>query len=179
MRAIYQSLNECSHSLLPWEVTLSFGILGCTIDHALQWFWKFRKERYWGLADEATIRMLCLGWCPRDVAAVSEVMSEIPAYCTSFMAPSFLSQDHRRCSPAMCYSNQISEQTYITKHRMPECRCRHLSSVQADIYRILDEGKIPVVQLTPRLQPDGVRDFELEIKKGTSLIYSYVAISHV
>ena len=55
---IYQRLSTCPDSVLAWEVTLSFSILGCTLDHALQWLWRLDEGRNWDLNNTAAARML-------------------------------------------------------------------------------------------------------------------------
>lgn len=179
IQKIQAGLNICQNSPVPWEVTLSFGVLGCTIDHALQWFWGLGRGRDWGLANAAAARLLHSGWCPRDIAVAREFLSELPMYCTSFMARPLGSQGHWQCLQDTCKVNQIDERAYVTKHRMPGCQCAHISPMQSEIYRILDNGGVPVICLTPRRQPNGTRIFEVTVKDGGPWVHWYIAVSHV
>lgn len=173
------SLSTSSDSPVPWEVILSFSVLGCTFDHALQWFWDLGRGRNWDLNTIAAAKMMQSGWCPRDIAVARFFLSEIPMFCTSYMARPSVPQDHWHCSGMTCAVNQINELAYATKHRMPGCQCSHIQSMQDDIRKILDQGDFPIVSLTPRRQADGSRTFDLKIKAGGVLVHSYIAISHV
>ncbi len=176
---IRAGLDICPNSPVPWEVTLSIGVLGCTIDHALQWLFGLGRGRDWDLANVAAARMLHSGWCPRDIAVARESLSELPMYCTSFMARPLGSQGHWQCLQDTCKVNQIDERAYVTKHRMPGCQCAHLSPTQSEVYRVLDNGGVPVICLTPRRQPNGTRTLDMTVKNGGALIHWYIAVSHV
>jgi Heterokaryon incompatibility protein (HET) len=173
------SLSTSPDSPVPREVVLSFSVLGCTIDHALEWFWKLGRGRNWDLNTIAAAKMMQSGWCPRDIAVARFFLSEIPMFCTSYMARPSVPQDHWYCSEMTCAVNQVNELAYVTKHRMPECRCCHIQSTQEEIRKILDRGDFPIVSLTPRRQADGSRTFDLKIKAGNPLLSRYIAISHV
>jgi hypothetical protein len=179
LHKIYHSLSTCSDTPLPWEVTLSLGILGCTIDHALQWLWGLDVGRDWALDDAAAVRMFDFGWCPRDIAVSREFLSEIPMYCISHIARPSDSYNHRECSQESCRLNQIDERAYVTKHRSSGCQCSHVQSMQDDIYRVLDKGGVPVISLVPNRQQDGSRRFDVKVKEGGAMIHYYIAISHV
>lgn len=177
---LWRILSNTSDSPLASEVTLSLSVLGCTIDHALQWYWGQETERNWDLNSLATARMLQSNWCPRDITVAGSILSELSMYCASYIKRPSASQDHGRCSVETCELNQVDEQTYVTKHRKIGCRCGHLGPMQEDVIRILDKGEIPVITLTPRHQPDGSRILDLQVNSGgVVFLNTFIAISHV
>jgi len=82
--------------------------------------------------------------------------------------------DHLGCSTSTCTAFTISTTAYRTKHVDNKCSCEHRKVDVNHISDIITQGKIPVVQLTPR----GNNDMELSVK-GVSPGSAYVALSHV
>lgn len=182
LNTIYQickGLAITNDSPLPAEVTLSFSIFGCTIDHALQWYWGLGRGRNWDLNTTATIRMMQAGWCPRDIAMASDTLAEIPLYCASYMARPTTPGEHDNCTPSTCEVNQVDEKSYVTKHHKDGCQCAHIVPNQDEVCKILDKGEIPVISIIPKRQSDGTRKFDVSVKAGGPIVHYFVAISHV
>lgn len=177
---IYHNLLTVNNSPLPYEITLSLGILGATIDFAFKSIWIVDHERDWGLGSLAATRMMEAGWCPRDIAVGRQVLSEIPLYCASFLERRSVPFDHWNCSEQTCRLNNINESTYVTQHRWKDCRCYDVVPDQAEIRRILDEGGIPIVYLTsPGMDAQGNRRLDVKVKAGMTMIHGYISVSHV
>lgn len=168
---ICRGLSISNDSPLSPNVILSFRILGCTIDHALQWYLGLGRGRNWDLNTAATIRMMQLGWCPRDIAMAADTLTEVPMFCTSYMSRPTAPGEHDNCSQSTCEVNQVDERTYVTKHRTPHCQCAHFAPNQDEIRRLIDKGEIPVVSLTPKRLPDGTRTFDLGVKAGGIMVH--------
>ncbi|KAK0740069.1 hypothetical protein B0T18DRAFT_439916 [Schizothecium vesticola] len=180
---IYKSLSGTAESPVPYEITLSLGVLGCTIDHALHWMWNLGRGRHgtWDFDGLAAARMAAAGWCPRDVSVAREFLGELPMYCLSYMQRRTVPFDHWRCTVETCLLNQIDDSTYVTAHRTPGCQCQHVYPDQAEIRRILDAGGIPVVRLTrPPGANSGQGPISVEVKEGKLVgLNYYIAVSHV
>jgi hypothetical protein len=180
---MYKSLSGTAESHVPYEITLSLGVLGCTIDHALHWLWNLGRGRYgtWDFDGLAAARMAAAGWCPRDVAVAREFLGELPMYCLSYMQRRTVPFDHWRCTAETCLLNQIDDSTYVTAHRTPGCQCQHVYPDQAEIRRILDAGGTPIVRLTrPPGENGGQGPISVEVKEGKIVgLNYYIAVSHV
>lgn len=182
VHGIYHRLWTAQESPLPDEVILSIGLLGCTVDHAVAWFWRERlRKRTWDLDTRAAARMLGAGWCPRDIAVAHERLSELTMFSTSYMKRKTVPFDHSPCTSDTCQLNQIDSETYVSQHRTPECQCAHVAPSQEDIRRILKKGKTPVICITD--PGDGAagaaRRLKFEVHEGNTTTRSYIAISHV
>ncbi|KAM0501127.1 hypothetical protein D7B24_005548 [Verticillium nonalfalfae] len=177
---IYHNLLIVPDSPLPWEVTLSFGVLGCTMDHALKDIFNLGRGRTWGLDSLAATRMAAAGWCPRDVAVAQEFLSELPMFCASFMERRTVPFDHWNCSSATCLLNNIDEKTYVTQHRTQGCRCHMVGVDQSEVHRIIEKGGIPVIWITNSgVDAYGSPMLDVKLKNGGLVMNSYIAISHV
>ncbi|RYP30362.1 hypothetical protein DL767_006270 [Monosporascus sp. MG133] len=179
LNKIYLNLSVTPDSPVPWEVTLSLGVLGCTFDYALRTLFKLGRGRTWGLDTLAVTRMMEAGWCPRDIAISREFFTEIPMFCASYMERRTMPFDHWDCAGDTCRLNYIDETTYVTQHREKGCQCEHVYPDQSEILRILDQGEIPVICLTSPGK-DAAESTILDVKvKAGSRIHSYIAVSHV
>jgi hypothetical protein len=163
---------------LPLEVVLSFKILGCTIESALTWYWKFKTPRNWGLKDIAASRMLQIGWCLRDVSMASHYLSEVTMFYASYAKRGYQQQDHSRCTEELCVMNQIEEVSYWTQHTTANCQCHHIEHDQEQIRHILKKGQVPVISLTSKTAPAGPQTLEIGVKSHAYLRW-FIAISHV
>jgi hypothetical protein len=126
LNRLWRNLSNALDSPLLCEVTLSLGVLGCTIDHALHWLWNLGGGRTWGLDSLGTTRMSAAGWCRRDIAVSREFLSEPPMLCASYLERRPVPFHHWNCSSDTCRLNQIDEETYVTKHRTKDCQCHHI-----------------------------------------------------
>jgi len=161
-------------------VILSFGILGCTIDHALKWLWDLGRGRTWGLNSLAAARMSSAGWCPRDIAVADELLAELPMFCASYLERRAVPFDHWACSKDTCLLNQIDNATYVTQHRTPGCQCDHIYPDQQQVRQILDKGAVPVIYVTSVPGQHGQpRTLNMDVREGTVAMHTYIAISHV
>ncbi|KAM0282917.1 hypothetical protein ACHAQH_002727 [Verticillium albo-atrum] len=177
---IYHNLLVVPESPLPWAVTLSLGVLGCTMDHALKSIFNLGRGRVWGLDSIAATRMAAAGWCPRDVSVAGEFLSELPMFCASFMERRTVPFDHWNCTGATCLLNNIDEKTYVTQHRTRGCRCHMVGIDQNEVHRILEKGGIPVVWLTSSgVDANGAPMLDVKVKGGGLVMNNYIAISHV
>ncbi|KAH8878604.1 HET domain-containing protein [Thozetella sp. PMI_491] len=180
LNRIYHGLSNATDSPVPTEVTLSLGILGCTIDHALKWLWGLGRGRKWGLDSLAASRMSMAEWCPRDIAVSRQLLSELPMLCASYLERRAVPFDHWGCSETTCQVNQIDNETYKTQHRTKDCQCEHICPDQSEIRRILDKGGVPVIYVTSSAgQNGGPKSLRVEVSEGSTFIHSYTAISHV
>ncbi|KAI9172598.1 hypothetical protein HJFPF1_02104 [Paramyrothecium foliicola] len=173
---IYHNLLVTPENPVPEEVTLSLGILGCTIDLALKTCLNLGRGRSWGLDSLAATRMLNAGWCPRDIGLARECLTEISMFCASFLERRGPSFEHWDCNENSCRLNNIDEGTYVTQHRKQGCDCQHLHLDQNEVQRIIHEGGIPVIYMTsPGMDEFGARKLDIKIARGT-LIHTYVAL---
>ncbi|KAM0330758.1 hypothetical protein ACHAQA_003712 [Verticillium albo-atrum] len=180
LNKIFHGLLVVPDSPLPWAVTLSLGVLGCTMDHALKSLFTLGRGRTWGLDSLAATRMAAAGWCPRDVAVAREFLSELPMFCASFMERRTVPFDHWNCSAETCLLNTIDEKTYVTQHRTKGCRCHMVGVDQNEVHRIIDKGGIPVIHFTsPGVDANGSRQLDVKVKSGGQVMNFYIAVSHV
>ena len=111
------------------------------------------------------------GYCPHGLSNLSK-------YC-SVAALNYISaftrdiQTHKHCTRARCAAHIVSnESQYVTRHMSDTCTCAMVRSDKAEIIRIIEDGKIPVI--------DGAlsgSSVTLSVRP-VSLNVPYTAVSH-
>ena len=118
--------------------------------------------------------MLEAGWCPSDVAAVTNKFRSLQTLrLLSRIDKSGLGRDHASCTTRLCRYYQIKPGEYVSKHRGPECSCKPLGVVEETVRSIIREGRLPLLKITG--SKDDVRIEVVRSTKGTT----YIALSHV
>ena len=119
-------------------------------------------------------RMRQAGWCPSDIAMVSEYMSASSLYYASSLRRWQLHNDHSQCCQQFCRSGQIDTSTYQTVHCGESCTCEHVEVSTSHLTSIISGKGIPLVTITIAASGDPVLELS-PFHKGQH----YVAFSHV
>jgi hypothetical protein len=119
-------------------------------------------------------RLIQKGWCPFVIASAEITMS--PSFLRYVDTAGYAqpTEGHRMCTANICKCNQIDLDTYSQQHWQPKCRCRFVKPSSEQVFEILDDGKIPVVQFCDR-----EARFELRAINPDSTKSDYIAFSHV
>ncbi|EXJ80890.1 hypothetical protein A1O3_07178 [Capronia epimyces CBS 606.96] len=118
--------------------------------------------------------LIARGWC-RFVLASAEA-TVLPSLLRYIDAAGFdkTTAGHETCTSDGCKRNNVDLATYTQEHDAPDCRCRFVKPKLADVFDILNAGKIPVVQF---LEQDN--SLQLGAVDPDSSAASYIAFSHV
>ncbi len=119
-------------------------------------------------------RMREAGWCPSDIAMVSEYMSASSLYYASSLRRSQLHSDHSNCGRQLCFANQVDTTTYQTAHWDENCTCDHIRVPVSKLIPIIAEKGIPMITITIAASGNPVLEI-LPYSKGQH----YIAFSHV
>ena len=121
-----------------------------------------------------SVRMREAGWCPSDIAMVSEYMSASSLYYASSLRRSQLHSDHSNCGRQLCLANEVDTTTYQTAHWNDNCTCDHVRVPVSSLIPIIAEKGIPLITITIAASGDPVLEI-LPYHKGQH----YIAFSHV
>jgi hypothetical protein len=135
---------------LPNGLVLSVRVLGATLDAAISHSFGCLANRNWGLSDHAKSQMQEARWCPRDICMVESCCSELTLLYISYLRRDLQGQVHTRCSERICQANHVDKRSYLTKHVSSDCPCQDLQPDLRAVERIVSNGKIPIIALTPR-----------------------------
>lgn len=183
-------------TLMGPELHLTVCILGSTLDRA-----RLALEIHHSVDDQGFVarqtrqhdlyfrfgssslleeRLRINGWCASQIALMERELTPVAMYYTSMLKRPLCAADHSDCSSEACFTNQVYESTYKTQHARAGCACEYLTPDANDIARVLDQGGIPVIGVTPGSegQPCKVRVVHIE-SEGWASMTPYVAISHV
>ena len=119
-------------------------------------------------------RMRVAGWCPSDIAMVSEYMSASSLYYASSLRRSQLHSDHSKCGKQLCLANQIDTATYQTAHWNSDCTCEHIRVSCSELIPIIAEEGIPLITIALAASGDPILEISRYVKGQ-----HYIAISHV
>jgi hypothetical protein len=122
-----------------------------------------------------SLRMCREGWCPNQVAMISDTFFEASRHYIYLLGPPQIKKDHRGCSERVCAANQVDEGTYETKHLQTDCICEPVEPNLQMITSISESGGIPLISLSPLTYGSHFDCCVEEFKPGMI----YVAISHV
>lgn len=160
-------------------VDLSIRVLGQLVSSAVQLTGMFLKH---SPAPSLTFpggnftqaRMRQAGWCPSDIAMVSEYMSATSLYYASSLRRSQLHTDHSNCTRQLCLATQLDPRTYQTAHSEDGCTCDHVSAPVSKLIPIIAKKGIPLITITIAKSGDPVLKIS-RYRKGQH----YIAFSHV
>jgi hypothetical protein len=115
------------------------------------------------------------GWCPNDIARISQTLpSQQVAFIARMMDKSLPKKDHSRCSESICRYLQIDMTKYQLLHHHEDCTCTKVQVSSSALTEILEDGDTIVL-----LRFVGtVENLRVELVKS-SKDTPYVAISHV
>ncbi|KAL8887015.1 MAG: hypothetical protein Q9215_005351 [Flavoplaca cf. flavocitrina] len=119
-------------------------------------------------------RMRQAGWCPSDIAMVSEYMSAASLYYASSLRRSQLHPDHANCSRQLCLATQLDTRTYQTAHSAHGCRCEHVIVPVSKLIPIIAKRGIPLITIAIAKSGDPILNIS-PYRKGQH----YIAFSHV
>lgn len=119
-------------------------------------------------------RLIAKGWCRFVIASAEIAMS--PSLLRYIDAADFRerTKGHEGCTAEQCNRNQVQLSTYKQGHRNSNFHCRFLKPSIKDVLAILDAGKIPVVQLSPKSNSLQLGAVDHDDSKA-----DYIAFSHV
>lgn len=93
-----------------------------------------------------TERMLERGWCPYIRTALSPFNVIVQEYA-AIIGPLATHFRHQECSATSCVRHNIDEKSYRPLHTQPDCDCEWVRPSLECIREILDNRKIPLVDL--------------------------------
>lgn len=171
-------LSQSQWPLSP-EIDLSIRALGqllATGVHAAGLFLKDSPAPFMTFpgGDFTSSRMREAGWCPSDIAMVSEYMSASSLYYASSLRRSQLHSDHSNCGRQLCLANQVDTTTYQTAHWDNNCTCDHVRVPVSKLIPIIAEKGIPLITITIAASGDPVLEIS-PYHRGQH----YIAFSHV
>jgi hypothetical protein len=119
--------------------------------------------------------MIRHGWCPNDIARISQTLpSQQLAHIARMMDKSLPKKDHSMCSEFICRYLQIDMTNYQLLHHHGNCTCEKVQVSSSALTEILEDGDTIVL-----LRFVGaVENLRVELVKS-SKDTPYVAISHV
>ncbi|MCJ1365350.1 hypothetical protein MMC16_004471 [Acarospora aff. strigata] len=180
-------LWNATHPDFDWRIKYSIAVLSEVVGHGLQEAYTALKlggdtRLYdgWGsgfCGPQIRSQMLSCGWCPSEIARVSDKFSSPQVlYFISRMQKAGIQRDHGKCTPRLCHSLQIDPKAYQTKHRKPDCRCTAVSPKMDELLTVLGKKVVPLLKIA---EVDGDLDsLTVEVVERTAET-AYVAISHV
>ncbi|KAJ5496408.1 hypothetical protein N7463_008395 [Penicillium fimorum] len=144
-----------------------------------------RSVREWFLARNSETTQLCdAGWCSLeaekcrttggglDTAMYLAQLWRLKANWNQY-------KSHFGCKKTECVANNIDESDYVTRHVQENCTCSHLQVDVEQLHKILQDGGIPLLMITPCGEDDlGNENFKIEIVRKR-IGKQYLAISHV
>lgn len=124
--------------------------------------------------------LMLSGWCPHlvDRLQTNEMCFQ---YMCMFLEPPHADKDHSRCTPKKCVAFHIEKSTYSHQHVTEDCECDMIRVDTEVVCSILDDGGIPVVEVSAS-ETDGIvrsTPQHLTVKDTKQISHRYVAISHV
>ena len=119
-------------------------------------------------------RMRQAGWCPSDIAMVSEYMSAASLYYASSLRRSQLHPDHSNCTRQLCLATQLDTRTYQTAHSAHGCRCDHVCVPVSKLIPVIAKRGIPLITIAIAKSGDPILNIE-PYRKGQH----YIKFSHV
>ena len=122
----------------------------------------------------ALSRMRHAGWCPSDIAMISQDLSASSLYYASSLRRWQLRNDHSQCNRQACLASQIDTTTYETVHLYENCTCDHIHVDVSQLTSIIAKEGIPLITITVATSGEPVLEIS-PFRKGQQ----YIAISHV
>lgn len=164
---------------LSLEIDLSIRALGQLLATGVHYTGMFLKDSpapsmTFPGGNFASSRMREAGWCPSDIAMVSEYMSASSLYYASSLRRSQLHSDHSNCGRQLCLANEVDTTTYQTAHWNGDCTCDHVRVPVSTLIPIIAQKGIPLITITIAASGDPV----LEISPYHEGQH-YIAFSHV
>lgn len=171
---------------LRQEILLSILVLGSSLSHmmlqlrnrlleVLYVAGPFTFQISWPQSDFLRERVLGAGWCPNEYERLSSTMATPTLYYASFLRRSGVGNNHARCSKDQCVANNVDEKSYKSAHVTTGCHCTHLMPNMQKIHAILEDGGIPLIQITVLNDPFDCLLNVLDARSGVN----FVALSHV
>ncbi|KAJ0422945.1 hypothetical protein BJY00DRAFT_62434 [Aspergillus carlsbadensis] len=186
--------NSCLNSIIRLQaayvgtepatgpVLLSLAIVGEALDMERDTVFLSQREEFygtltWELPELGRELLLEAGCCTGEVNSLRRDFPSVSSlYYLATWDRSGSKADHSRCAET-CLARQVDEKTYATKHTGEGCSCLHLPIDMTAIFKIMDQGRIPLVLFSGgkvQVQQSSSGD----IDEDTSPV-PYVAISHV
>ncbi|KAJ0415774.1 hypothetical protein BJY00DRAFT_292882 [Aspergillus carlsbadensis] len=120
------------------------------------------------------------GWCPLDAEKCRQAGSEVDtaAYLLQLVRTkaAWNKRDHAQCRKTECIADNVDESVYFTRHVEEDCSCEHVTADIPALGEILEDGGIPLVEITPPEEEGGEYTIRV-VKRKTST--RYASISHV
>ena len=179
-RLIGSTMSQSPWPLSP-EIDLSIRALGSYLTktiYSASWhtqLFTISSTLTFPAGDYAASRMREAGWCPSEIAMMSEHMSPSSLYYASSLRRFQIRKDHTRCDQQVCLANQIDSSTYQTLHVEEGCTCAHLDILASKIIDIIANNGIPLITINVS---DGPGELALEVSQFRPG-QCYVALSHV
>ncbi|EXJ84225.1 hypothetical protein A1O3_04892 [Capronia epimyces CBS 606.96] len=164
-----------------------FTILGVTLqytaEHLAEWGpvgFRAQVQNPWrftlALQQRLKERMIGRGWCPYIQTMLSPFNVIVQEYAAIVGPPSTRFR-HDACSAAGCVRHNIDDSAYKPLHTRPDCRCGWVRPSLDRIREILDNGQVPLMDLTKVLDAeDGKVVHVVPFEPGKA---EFSAVSHV
>ncbi|KIW66891.1 hypothetical protein PV04_06180 [Phialophora macrospora] len=118
-------------------------------------------------------RMIERGWCPKQVAFLTESLHVECLYMISRINRPDPQFQHSKTCEVDCVVNKVDRETYRTKHVCQDSSCVNATADQAETFAILQAGHLPLVSNCDYSQRSAI-----ELRHSQHAV-AYVAISHV
>jgi hypothetical protein len=113
------------------------------------------------------------GWCPYELAMLKTKFPGSGLYFFSNLDRPGARKDHRKCTESKCFTYQLNQERYRTRHVEHDCNCLEVVDDRRLVHSILRGGSYPIISLTA----EGTSE-NLSIVEAVPNM-KYVAISHV
>jgi len=113
------------------------------------------------------------GWCPFLVQSCGSNMHDSVLDWLDGSEKQSTTNCHDACTRERCIRNNIDTKTYVMRHCIDGCKCAEVKPNLGDVLAVIDNGEIPVIQVT---QDQCLR---LEVLSRSTQKSEFVAISHV
>lgn len=157
------------------EIAMSMIALGYILGQAAR---EIYHDGYiimdWGASPWLKARLLEKGWCALDVRRLLADVGIDGQYYLALKECPYDMERHRGCNEFGCRACTIVEETYVTKHVEPECKCEFDMATKEVVEVIRAEG-IPVVSW----RKNAVKGSRFVVDDGKVGEIAYVAVSHV
>jgi hypothetical protein len=139
--------------------------------HVLKWMF---------VRSDLAEHMVQNGWCPLDAEKCRQAGGEVDtaAYLLQLVRTkaAWNKRNHALCRKTECIADNVDESLYVTRHVEEGCSCEHVHADIPALHEILEEGGIPLVEITPPEEEGG--DYTIKVVKKRSST-RYASISHV
>ncbi|KAK6356072.1 hypothetical protein TWF718_000446 [Orbilia javanica] len=146
------------------------------------------RWRIGNVLDEAMDRALL---CPVEKAQLANSSPAFLCYLLSLPETNRFAGQHGDCTKTNCVGNNITEETYVTKHVDESCECEHDGPDIEDVKKCLRDGHIPSLLISIvdgvykgiKVKAQKVEQASIwryhHTKSGLAKSLDYVALSHV